>query len=160
MVGKPISGESRRFTDKPNLSFSGTIEILEGRNSYIVDGTVDSFAIVIDYDETQTVSYYYGYPNTYKSLTMLTFENIGYIFCEGDYSDTPLTIILAPNDEVTYSETKFEFSTNRDSTQYIYAEYGKFYKLHPQKNGLFQTFGWRIPSFEEGIVGTGTVFYR
>ena len=149
-----LIGPSCCFTNKPYLTFNTTLEIVAGTTNYTVNGTINSFAIVADYDEVSTVSYYNN-QSALKTLNMLRFDNMGLIFCQGTYTDVPLRVILTPFDATKYKETTFGFSTNSNTTKYTYAQVGKFYKLHPVEVGdSGPVIGYGFPNFTEGTVKT------
>ena len=149
-----LIGQSCYFANKPYLTFNTTLEIVAGTSNYIVNGTINSFAIVADYDEVSAVSYYNN-QSALKTLNMLRFDNMGLIFCQGTYTDIPLRVVLIPLDATKYKETTFGFSTNSSTTKYTYAQVGKFYKLHPAEAGNSgPVIGYGFPDFTEGTVKT------
>lgn len=143
---------SSHFTANPYITFDTRVEIVKGTSSYTVTGTYRSFAIVIDYDETASATYT-ALSSQEVSVPFQRFDNIGVVFANGSFSDTPLKMTLTPLNTVTHQETTFSFSTNSNTTKYTYVEPGKFYKLHPKDKATSDpVVEVGFPDFSEGAV--------
>ena len=142
------------FTYQPYIVISDQITITKGVSNYVVNGTIKSFAIAVDYDEISTATYK---TSTSESMEVpfKRYDNLGFIYAQGDYSNVPLQITLTPINNNQYQETSFGFSTNVTTQKYTYVEAGKYYKLHPaNKGGSGPVVGVGFPDFVEGIVKT------
>ena len=142
------------FTYQPYIVISDKITITQGVSNYTVNGTIKSFAIAVDFDEIASATYQNNLSEPVE-VPFKKYDNLGFIYAQGDYSNVPLQITLTPQNTSKYQVTSFGFSTNSTTQKYTYVEPGKYYKLHPAaKGGSGPVVGVGFPDFVEGIVKT------
>lgn len=125
-VGDKVNNNSY-FTSSPYITISGNIDVVKGTNKYYVNGTFKSMAFCVDYGETASAEYKNN-AGEWKTLQLITYDNIGLIFFQGNLTDVPLYIRLTDKNN---NETIYTFTTSQTNNN-IFVENSKFYKLHPQ----------------------------
>ena len=142
------------FTYQPYIVISDQITITQWVSNYTVNGTIKSFAIAVDYDEIASATYQNNMSEPVE-VPFKRYDNLGFIYAQGDYSNVPLQITLTPLNTSKYQVTSFGFSTNSTTQKYTYVEPGKYYKLHPAAKGSSgPVVGVAFADFTEGIVKT------
>lgn len=130
----------------PILMVNTTVEITYSQKTYVIPATYGSFGIVVDYDETASVSFQSSHGET-GNVTFATIGTSGIAFINGNLSGFSIAFALTPvssaNEVTTYT---FQATYSESS---ISPANGNYYILHPKSMSSMDggVFTYSIGSF-------------
>ena len=113
----------------PTITVNTTVEITYSQKTYVIPATYGAFGIVVDYDETSSVSFQSSHGET-GNVTFATIGTAGIAFINGNLSGYSIMFSLTPVSTAN-EVTKYTFQATYSESSISPAN-GNYYILHPR----------------------------